>query len=209
MQFAGISDSEPEAAGTACNTETPAKGTLLWLVEQSHIDVRGRSLPSVHRIPEGSTWRSDEERGTRCALIRPDGRPCGAPAVKRYGVCLVHCGGGAYDLAAMSALGVAKLGRLRLKRELLGIGPARSGNPRQVARVAAAERADELALALLAPLDDRRLSSMEKQRAAVTAIDATFPLQSTTVDLELPTDAGEIGAMGWEAMQQLAARLLD
>ena len=42
----------------------------------------------------------------------------------------------------------------------------------------------------------------------VRGLDATFPLRSMSVEVELPADAAGVQAMGWEAMQQLASRLL-
>jgi hypothetical protein len=99
---------------------------------------------------------------------------------------------------------------MRARRELLGIGPSRVGNPREMARLAALERAEELANALVhAPLDDLDLSSLERQRAAVTALEQTFPLQAMTVEVELPAEASSVAAMGWEEMQQLAGRVLE
>ena len=70
-------------------------------------------------------------------------------------------------------------------------------------------RAERLAEALLAPLDDEALGSLAQQRAAVTVLDATFPLQQTTVEVELPAEEAGVQALGWEQMQALAARLLD
>ena len=185
----------------------PRKGSLAWLELQEHVLVNGRELPSVHRIPEGSAWRSDEERGTRCALVKPGGVACGAPAMRRYGVCVVHCGGGA-DPAAISAKGTAKLARLRVQREVLGVGPRGMGNPRVQARLMAADRAADVAEALLAPLGDRKLGSMERQAAARVILGETFPLASATLEVELPSQPEDVGGMGWQEMQALAAKLL-
>lgn len=130
-----------------------------------------------------------------------------------YGICVVHAGGGgATDpeaLRRMSAKGHAAKTRLRIQRQTLGIGPNRVGNPREHARIQAMARAERLAEALLAPLDDEALSSLAQQRAAVTVLDATFPLQQATVELELPAEEAGVQALGWEQMQALAARLLD
>jgi hypothetical protein len=74
----------------------------------------------------------------------------------------------------------------------------------------ALERAEELANALVhGLLDDVDLSSLERQRAAVTALEQTFPLQAMTVEVELPAEASSVAAMGWEEMQQLAGRVLE
>src|SRR5580765_3362188 len=185
----------------------PSKGSLAWLESLPTVEVMGRELPSVHRIPAGSTWRDDSERGTRCALVKPSGLACGAPATRRYGVCLIHCGGGA-DPAAMSPKGTAKLARLRVQRELLGVGPRGMANPRAVARVAAAERAADIAEALLAPLDARGLAPLDRQRAAAVILGETFPAASLSVEVELPRDEAEVSAMGWAELQALAASLL-
>ena len=100
--------------------------------------------------------------------------------------------------------------RLKTRRQLLGIGPSRAGNPRSHARLLALERAEELAQALVTgPLDDPSLGAVERQAAAIRALDATYPLASTSLEIELPADAGEVGAMSWADMQRLAARMLD
>ena len=79
-----------------------------------------------------------------------------------------------------------------------------------IASLGALERADEIAAALVdGPLDDREIGSTERQLAVVRALDATFPLQSTTIEVELPADGEGVAAMGWEAMQALASRLLE
>lgn len=203
---------EDEAALTGevvdVDAEAPRYGTLAWLELHEHVDVMGRELPGVHRIPAGSVFRSDEERGYRCAVVKPGGVACGAPGTKRYGVCLVHAGGGA-DPAAISPKGVAKLGRLRIQRELLGIGPARMANPRMVARLAAQARGEDIAAALLGPLDARGLSAMDRQAAARVILGETFPIQTVTVDVEVPADAAGVAELGWGELQALAARLLE
>ena len=121
---------------------------------------------------------------------------------------MIHAGGGA-DPASISAKGTAKLARLRVQRELLGIGPRGMGNPRMAARAAAAERAEDIAAALLAPLDDRKLATMEKQAAARVILGETFPLASATLEVELPATADDVGALGWAELQALAARVLE
>lgn len=187
-------------------TEPPREGTLAWLQQQPHVDVLGLSLPHCHRVPEGSTLA---EPNGYCRVIKPSGERCRAPGTRHYGLCLPHVGGGAQDLTAMGQAGNAAKVRLKAQRHLLGIGPARAANPRQIARVQAMARAERLAEALLAPLDDDDLSSLAQQRAAVTVLDATFPLQQATVELELPAEEAGVQALGWEQMQALAARLLD
>jgi len=53
-------------------------------------------------------------------------------------------------------------------------------------RLRAAQRADEFARAVVdGPLDDKRLSTVERQTAALKALDATFPLQTATLSLSM------------------------
>jgi hypothetical protein len=191
------------------DADAPARGTLAWLELQEHEDVNGRELPVCHRIPDGAVWRSDAERGSRCALVKPGGVACGAPATRRYGVCMVHAGGGSQDMAELSRKGAAKLARLRVQRELLGVGPRGMANPRAVARVAAAERAQEIAEALLAPLDARGLPAMDRQRAAAVILGETFPAATATLEVELPASPEAVAELGWADLQALAARVLE
>ena len=73
----------------------------------------------------------------------------------------------------------------------------------------AMERAEQLATAIVAaPLDDTALSTLERQGAALRALEATFPLAQTSVELSIPADADSAASMSWADMQALAARLL-
>jgi hypothetical protein len=200
-------ESSETLSGEVLEPAEPAYGTLAWLALKPHVILMGRELPACHRVPEGASWRTEEERGSRCALMREDGSTCAAPATKRYGLCIRHSGGGA-DPGVMSPLGVAKLGRLKVQRELLGIGPRGMANPRALARLGASERAAEVAEALLAPLSARGLTALERQAAARIILGETFPLSTATVEVELPAQAGEVEAMGWAELQALAGRLL-
>jgi len=97
----------------------------------------------------------------------------------------------------------------RERRELLGIGSRRAASPRQIARVQAIERAEALAAAIVsAPLDDPALGTIERQRAALAALEATFPLAHVSAEVVLPADAGQAAEMGWAEMRSLAAQLL-
>lgn len=186
----------------------PRPGTLAWLERQDHVDVLGLQLPACHRIPDGSTLA---EGNGHCRLVKPDGQRCPAPATRRYGICLVHSGGGGFaDPFAASQAGHAAKVKMRERRTLLGIGANRVGNPRSHARLRALERAESLAEALVdAPLDDPEISALARQIAAVRALDATFPLQQASIELELPAQADQVEGMSWENMRQLAARLLE
>lgn len=73
----------------------------------------------------------------------------------------------------------------------------------------AAARAEDVAEALLAPLDDRKLGAMDRQRAATVILGETFPLASATVEVELPASVEDVGSLGWRDLQALAARVLD
>lgn len=188
--------------------DAPRHGTLLWLDLQEHTTYDGLEIPACHRLPEGSTLHPEIDG--RCRCVKPSGERCAAPATRRYGICLVHAGGGGFDdPAAMARKAHASKAKLRARRQLLGIGPRRGADPRQIARVAAAERADEVAAALLAPLDDSDLSSLARQRAAQVILGETFPIQTTTVEVELPLDGEGVAALSWQDMQVLASKLLD
>jgi len=194
---------EPEAE------PPPREGTLAWLQQQPHVEVLGLELPVTHRVVEGSQL-APIDGDPHCRVIRPTGERCRAIATRSYGLCTAHLGGGSQDLAAAGRAGNAAKARLKARRQLLGIGPSRAGNPRSHARLAALERAELLAEAIvIAPLDDASLGTIERQRAALAALDATFPLQRVDVELELPASPDEAEGLSWEAMQRLAAQLLS
>ena len=175
----------------------PKRGTLEWLRLRPLVEVCGLLVPDCHRIPDGASLAEAEPDTGRCRVIHVDGRGrCGAPRVRGWGICSAHLGGG--DPEAASALGHAVKARIKERRTLLGIGPNRVGNPRQAARLAALERSEEIARALVdGPLDDAELGSVERQIAVVRALDATFPLQAMTVEVELPTSGEAVTEMGW------------
>src|SRR5215471_18374725 len=104
----------PAAPGTVGNGRelAPKPGTLDWLASLPTVLVDGRELPNVHRCPDGSSFRSDAERGGQCALVRSDGSICRAPATRRYGLCIVHLGGGSHDQAELARAGAAAKVRL-------------------------------------------------------------------------------------------------
>jgi hypothetical protein len=195
-----LAEIEPEEEG-------PRRGTLPWLQAQTHVSWEGLDVPAVHRIPEGSARWVGEDDG-KCCVIRPDGRRCGASRVRLYGVCSAHLGGG--DPEGASRKAVVQKARIKARRELLGIGPRTAANPRALARMAAQERAEEIAAALVdGPLDARDITALERQTAVIRALDATYPLQLATFEVELPADADAVSGLGWVEMQALAARLLE
>jgi hypothetical protein len=206
-QHAAMRDSEADESDQDAQ---PAlrEGTLAWLESLEHVEHCGELVPRVHRMADLELLAADGSR--RCRVIKRNRERCGAPPTRRYGICLVHLGGGTQDLQAARAQGRATQARFKARRQLLGIGPSRVGNPRSHARLAALERAQELADALVhAPLNDATLGTIERQLAANRALDATFPLQATTVELELPATGEDVPGMSWQAMQALASRLLD
>jgi hypothetical protein len=185
--------------------EPPREGTLAWLQTLEHVEVLGLELPRTHRVPEGASLA---EPSGKCRVIRPDGHRCGAVATRLYGVCLVHAGGGGTDLVAMRQQSSLKRARLKTSRQLLGLSPGRAADPRQLLRLRAHERAEALAEAMLAPLDDEQLGTLAKQGAARTVLDSAFPIQTVSLEVELPPDPDEIEGMSWSNMRQLAAQLL-
>lgn len=188
--------------------EEPKLGTVAWLQTHDHVDWEGLSVPAIHRIPAGATRAT--EPSTRCQVLKPDGERCGASATKVYGICVVHAGGGGpADITVFSQQGRDAQARMKVQRKLLGVGAVRVGSPRQRARIRAAARADEIAEALVDGVLDAELPPLVRQQAVVRILDETEPLQLTTVEVELPTDAAGVSAMGWAQMQQLAAQLLS
>lgn len=198
---------EPQDALEEVEAEEPREGTLAWLQHQEHVDFHGLLIPSVHRIAEGSGLGDPEP--AHCRVVKPTGERCKARPTRSYGICIGHLGGGVRDYALASKKAHASKAKLKLRRELLGIGPARAANPRQIARLRAHERAEELAEALVdGPLDDPELGSLARQAAALRALDATYPVQALVVELELPSDPDEVGSMSWESMRRMAATLM-
>ena len=192
--------------------ETPRPGTLAWLLEQPRVNVQGFELPACHRIPDDATILLGDPDG-KCRIVKADGTRCKSPSLRALPACLVHAGGGGFTADGARAMSkrahAIKLAR-RERRELLGIGPRRAASARQIARIQAIERAEQLATAIVsAPLDDPNLSTIERQRAALAALDATFPLAQVSAELSIPADGETASAMGWQEMRQLAAQLLD
>jgi len=48
---------------------------------------------------------------------------------------------------------------------------------------------------------------VERQQAVVRMLSETFPLATVSASIELPSDAQDVPAMGWEAMQAIASRI--
>jgi hypothetical protein len=207
----GQMDKDPPNGGDEqeiIEPEQPREGTLAWLRLQPHVEIDGRTIPGCHRLDldAGSLLTLAEDDG-RCQYVRPSGERCGAPRTLDYGLCLVHSGGGS-DLAEIGRKGSATKTRLRIARQALGIGSVRTADPRTLSRIRAQARAEEIAEALLAPLDADDLGAMTRQRAAQTILDALWPQQTVSLSVEVPADEAGVQTLGWREMQQLAAQLV-
>jgi len=168
-------------------------------------------LPDGHKVPADATLLPGEDDGY-CRVIRADGSRCRAARVRGTTLCSGHAGLGGVnaDPSRAAKQANASRARIRARRQLLGIGPARVAQPRQIARLKAQEHAEEIAAALVTkPLSDASLSTLERQRAAVTILSETFPLQTATLEVELPAGGDEVHGMGWAALQRLAAEVLS
>ena len=183
----GQQASHDDAGSAADDAVEPKRGTLAWLQAQPTVTLAdGTTVPATHRIPAGAEL-AQPDADSHCRVIGSDGERCRGTRLKAYGLCIGHLGGGGMaDHKAMSRRGAAKLTSLRMSRELLGIGPRSNADPRAFMRLRAAQRADEFARAVVdGPLDDKRLSTVERQTAALKALDATFPLQTATLSLSM------------------------
>jgi len=167
-------------------------------------------LPDSAILVDGTTFYEGTDDGL-CRVIRPDGSRCRRVRIKAYGVCGGHAGTTplARDPAAHSRLAHASLREARTRRATLGIGARRIGSARAHARLKALERVEELADALIAPLDDEDLSSVARQVAALRLLDAVEPVQSVSLSLDVPDDPDAVSSLDWQSMQALAASLLS
>src|SRR5262245_47115533 len=183
----------------------PALGSLAWVQAQGTVELLGELVPSCHRIPPDATLCPPDESGSRCRVIKADGQRCKGPRLRELGLCMGHAGGGGtQDLDAMREKAAAKQASLKLTRQLLGIGPRRGADPRTAVRLRSAQRASELAAAIVDGPLDAELGPIERQRAALAVLDAAWPLQAGTLTVELSDPEG----MAWEDMERLAASLL-
>jgi hypothetical protein len=159
-------------------------------------------------VPPDSTFYEGDDDG-RCRVVKPDGERCRAPRIVQYGICAGHSGLGlASDPLSAQERSRKVRARWKARRRLLGIPTTGRATPRQLARLKALQRAEELAEALVeGPLDDPDLTSVQRQLAAVRIVDTAFPLTEVTAEIELPASADEVEAMSWAQMQALAARL--
>jgi|SRR5215471_1773992 len=195
----------PHDAGMAgADDGEPKRGTLAWLQAQPTVTLAdGTTVPACHRIPEGAEL-AQPDADSHCRVI-VGGERCKGTRLRAYGLCMGHVGGGGMsDHEAMSRRGAAKLTSLRMSRELLGIGPRSNADPRAFMRLRAHERTLEIAKAIVdGPLDDKRLGTVERQVAVLRALDATFPLSTATVSLEI----GDPEAMSLQDMEHVISLL--
>src|SRR5215467_2983479 len=184
--------------------EAPARGSLAWLLAQPKVEHAGEEVPSCHRIPLDATLCPPDDTG-KCRVTSVTGERCKGTRLRALGLCMGHAGGGgAADLEGMRAKSAEKRASLKMSRQLLGIGPRRAADPRAAVRLRSAQRASELAAAIVDGPLDAELGAVERQRAALAVLDAAWPLQAGTVTLELSNPEG----MNWEDMERLAASLL-
>jgi hypothetical protein len=160
--------------------------------------------PESARVPEGATfYRGPDD--TCCRVIHVDGRRCLGIRMLETGLCPPHSGRSKIldDPRGMQARAAQGKVRARERRAVLATN---GSNPRRAAREAAIRRSDAVVRALVdAPLDDENLSTMQRHKAVLGMLDAVFPLSTTSVEIELPSDPE---ALGWSDMQRLAAQLL-
>lgn len=202
---------------------TPPKRTVEWVHAQGTTLWQGEPVPTCHRIPAGaelapvdtieqpSTQGGPQAsvpggQGARHCRVTVAGERCKARMIASIGLCPGHAGvGGAADMELMRERSSEARATVKLTRQVLGINARRSLDPRSAARLRASLKATQLAKAIVdGPLEDPSLSSAERQKAALAALDATFPLQTVTAELSLSDPEG----MDWKSMQRLAGQLL-
>ena len=201
-------NSDPESAGPALassegDADQPKRGTVAWLQAQGTVEFDGVAVPTCHRIPEGAELAQPSE-DSHCRVVIK-GERCKGTRLLAFGLCMGHAGGGGMgDLDEMRRLSSEKRASLKILRQTLHIGGSRAADPRVAARLRAAQRANEIATAIVdGPLDDRKLGTVERQTAVLKALDATFPLQTTTVELSL----SDPDSLAWHDLEQLAISL--
>lgn len=184
----------------------PRRGTLAWVKAQGTVDRNGEAVPACNRIPVGAELAAKVEGDRRCRVLNSDAR-CKAPQAGDTGLCAGHAGvGGVADLDQMRKASNERRASLKMTRQMLGIGSGRTNDPRAAARIRAALRADDLAKAVVDGPLDADLKPLDRQRAALAAIDATYPLQTVTAELSLSADT-DVDAMDWATMQRIALSL--
>ena len=169
-------------------------------------------IPDGAKLPDGATFYQGED-DTRCRLIKPDGQRCRSTRMRATGLCGGHSGIGlasSPDAArAASRLAATERANRASARISLGISARRAAQPLQASRVRAQARAEDYAAAIVdGPLDDGELGTVQRQQAAIRALELLYPQASISATVDLPTEADEVGAMGWQEMQALAQALV-
>ena len=173
------------------------------VIEQDALVLR---MPDSARIPEGSTFYEGDDDGT-CRLVRPDGSRCLGIRMKAYGLCAGHAGTSRIlaDPKGMQKKGAVAKVRARERRSVL---VSNGLNPRKAAREQAIRRNDAIVRALVDdPLDDSKLTTMQRQKATLDMLDAVFPLAQVSAEIELPASVEQVESMDWASMQRLAMQL--
>lgn len=168
-------------------------------------------VPEGAKLPPDATFYEGPDDG-RCRVIKVDTGRCTAVRMRAYGLCPGHAGVGgvALDPAAASKAAHVEKRKRATARAVLGISARRAAQPVQAARVAAQQRAQDFAAAVVdGPLDDPDLSTVARQQAAIRALELLYPQVTAQLEVGLPDEAEDVGAMGWQEMTALAARLLD
>jgi hypothetical protein len=182
------------------------ESVLAEVVEEAEVST-SLQLPEGARIPEGATLYEGPD-DTCCRVIHADGRRCLGIRMKDSGLCPPHAGRSRVveDPRAMQRKGAEAKVKARERRAVL---VSNGLNPRRAAREQAIRRSDAMVRALVDdPLDDEKLTTMQRQRAVLEVLDATFPLAHVSAEIELPATAEGVQQLGWAEMQRLAAQLL-
>jgi len=161
-------------------------------------------IPEGARIPDGATFYEGSDDGY-CRLVRADGTRCGAARTRAYGLCSGHAGlGGVNRDPSMAARLAGQSRREKARtRMLLGITPRTAADPRQLARLRAHERAEEIARALIDDPLDRIEDAGKRQAAVIAGLEQAWPSVRATIEAELPEDEAGMQALGWEELRKL------
>jgi hypothetical protein len=163
-------------------------------------------VPEGALIPAGATFYEGDDDG-RCRVIKLDGERCRGSRSRDTGLCPGHAGRGGIttDPRAASLKAAAVRSQRRQARMLLGVSARRAAEPVQASRIRALSRANDFAKAIVdAPLDDETLSTLQRQQAAVKAVELLFPQVTAQLDVDVPVDQEGVAGLDWEQLQALA-----
>lgn len=134
-------------------------------------------LPQGHLVPDDARFHEGPDDGG-CRVIRSSGERCRGRRMRAYGVCAGHAGrsGVALDPVGNADKAHASQRAMGERRRLLKIGPVRTATPRQLARLRAQQRAEEIAYTLVdAILDDPTIDSYQRQQAVLRTLKLIYP----------------------------------